>query len=155
MASSSAPSALATAELTAGEAATAGAAESEPSAAGLRVAEIAPPEGQAVEGMASSSAPSALVTAELTAGEAATAEAEMVRGTPGGRNEPWQDAGDVVLDYCAAVRGILNDDQGGPLKPPGLRMAAALGEVRASLERNLAAKKGGRRKAASTAGCLY
>ena len=37
----------------------------------------------------------------------------------------------VVLDYCAAVRGILNDDQGGPLHPPGLRMAEALGEVRA------------------------
>jgi len=39
----------------------------------------------------------------------------------------------VVLDYCAAVRGILNDDQGGPLHPPGLRMAAALNEVHASL----------------------
>src|SRR5664280_2825226 len=37
--------------------------------------------------------------------------------------------GSVVLDYCAAVRGILNDDQGGPLEPPGLRMAAALHEV--------------------------
>ena len=49
----------------------------------------------------------------------------------------------VVLDYCAAVRGILNDDQGGPLQPPGLRMAEALGEVRASLQRNLEAKKGG------------
>jgi hypothetical protein len=50
---------------------------------------------------------------------------------------------DVVLDYCAAVRGILNDDQGGPLTPPGLRMAEALSEVRASLQRNLEAKKGG------------
>jgi hypothetical protein len=52
-------------------------------------------------------------------------------------------AGQVVLDYCAAVRGILNDDQGGPLHPPGLRMADALKEVRASLGRNLEAKKGG------------
>ena len=52
-------------------------------------------------------------------------------------------AGQVVLDYCAAVRGILNDDQGGPLHPPGLRMAEALGEVRQSLDRCLAAKKGG------------
>lgn len=52
-------------------------------------------------------------------------------------------AGQVVLDYCSAVRGILNDDQGGPLHPPGLRMADALGEVRESLERNLASKKGG------------
>jgi hypothetical protein len=50
---------------------------------------------------------------------------------------------DIVLDYCAAVRGILNDDQGGPLHPPGLRMAEALGEVHASLHRNLEAKKGG------------
>jgi hypothetical protein len=52
-------------------------------------------------------------------------------------------AGQVVLDYCVAVRGILNDDQGGPLHPPGLRMADALKEVRASLERNLKRKKGG------------
>ena len=50
--------------------------------------------------------------------------------------------GNVVLDYCAAVRGILNDDQGGPLDPPGLRMADALGEVRQSVQRNLDAKKG-------------
>ncbi len=52
-------------------------------------------------------------------------------------------AGSVVLDYCAAVRGILNDDQGGPLHPPGLRMAEALGEVQESIQRNLDAKKGG------------
>jgi hypothetical protein len=52
-------------------------------------------------------------------------------------------AGQMVLDYCAVVRGILNDDQGGPLHPPGLRMADALAEVRESLERNLGAKKGG------------
>ncbi len=54
-------------------------------------------------------------------------------------------AGSVVLDYCAAVRGILNDDQGGPLHPPGLRMAQALSEVQESLQRNLDAKKGGSR----------
>lgn len=52
-------------------------------------------------------------------------------------------AGQLVLDYCAVVRGILNDDQGGPLHPPGLRMADALGQVRQSLERNREAKKGG------------
>ena len=56
------------------------------------------------------------------------------------------EAGAVVLDYCAAVRGILNDDQGGPLHPPGLRMAEALGEVGESLQRNLDAKKGGARR---------
>jgi hypothetical protein len=56
---------------------------------------------------------------------------------------PDDAAGDVVLDYCAAVRGILNDDQGGPLHPPGLRMAAALDEVQQSLRRNLDANQGG------------
>src|SRR5437763_100928 len=54
--------------------------------------------------------------------------------------------GEVVLDYCAAVRGILNDDQGGPLDPPGLRMADALDEVRQSVRRNLDAKRGGSRR---------
>jgi len=58
-------------------------------------------------------------------------------------------AGSVVLDYCAAVRGILNDDQGGPLHPPGLRMAEALGEVQESIQRNLDAKKGGSRRSNS------
>ena len=53
---------------------------------------------------------------------------------------------DVVLDYCAAVRGIVNDSQGGPLRPPGLRMSEALGEVRKSLGRNLRLKKGAGQK---------
>jgi hypothetical protein len=56
------------------------------------------------------------------------------------------EGGDLVLDYCTAVRGILNDDQGGPLHPPGLRMAEALEEVRDSLQRNVEAKKGGARR---------
>jgi hypothetical protein len=60
-------------------------------------------------------------------------------------------AGDVVLDYCAAVRGILNNDQGGPLHPPGLEMADALNEVRASIERDLDEKKGGSRRSNSAA----
>jgi hypothetical protein len=60
-------------------------------------------------------------------------------------------AGAVVLDYCAAVRGILNDDQGGPLHPPGLRMAEALAEVRDSIQRNLDEKKGGSRRSNSAA----
>jgi len=74
-------------------------------------------------------------------------------GSPG---EPQQ----VVLDYCTSVRGILNSDQGGPLNPPGLKMAQAIQEVRASIERNLQeAKKGRPTKScdawpdASTAGC--
>ena len=62
----------------------------------------------------------------------------------------------MVLEYCAAVRGILNDDQGGPLHPPGLRMAEALEEVRESIQRNLDAKKGGsqRSNSAVLAGCI-
>jgi hypothetical protein len=53
------------------------------------------------------------------------------------------EAQDIVLAYAAGIRGILNDDQGGPLDPPGLRMAEALGEVRASLQRCVEPKKGG------------
>jgi hypothetical protein len=49
----------------------------------------------------------------------------------------------VVLDYCAVVRGVLNNDQGGPLHPPGLQMADALHEVQESLRRDLDARKGG------------
>jgi hypothetical protein len=60
-------------------------------------------------------------------------------------------AGSVVLDYGAAVRGILNDDQGGPLHPPGLRMAEALDEVGASIRRDLDEKKGGSRRRSSAA----
>jgi hypothetical protein len=51
----------------------------------------------------------------------------------------------TVFDYCAATRGILNDDQGGPLHPPGVRMAEALEEVAESVRQSLAAKKGGLR----------
>ena len=59
--------------------------------------------------------------------------------------------GTVVLDYCTVVRGILNDDQGGPLDPPGVRMAEALHEVQESIQRNLDAKKGGSRRSNSAA----
>lgn len=105
----------------------------------------------------------------VVADTAATSHSEA--NTPGGTepaeavkaaaSKPAEDeAGQVVLDYCACVRGILNDDQGGPLHPPGLRMAEALQEVRESLRRNLGAKKGGAvrsgcgsSRGASTAGC--
>jgi hypothetical protein len=60
-----------------------------------------------------------------------------------GETRGAEDGGEVVLGYCAAVRGILNDSQGGPLHPPGLRMREALQDVRDSLERNLQAQKGG------------
>jgi hypothetical protein len=71
---------------------------------------------------------------------------------PGNEPAPEADlAGAVVLDYCAAVRGILNSDQGGPLQPPGLLMAEALNEVRESIQRNLDEKKGASKKSNSTA----
>jgi hypothetical protein len=72
-------------------------------------------------------------------GDAAAARPGDTAGAPVGPD----DAGQVVLDYRCAVRGILNDDQGGPLHPPGLRMAQALTEVRASLGRVLALNKPG------------
>jgi hypothetical protein len=75
-----------------------------------------------------------LVADDPTATATATAT-----NPPGSRVDS---ASTVVLDYCTAVRGILNDAQGGPLHPPGLRMADALDEVRASIQRNLDAKKG-------------
>jgi hypothetical protein len=95
-----------------------------------------------------------------TPGGCEPAEALKAAQTKAAQDEAVQDeAGQVVLDYCACVRGILNDDQGGPLHPPGIRMAEALQEVRESLQRNLEAKKGGAvrsgcasSRAASTAG---
>jgi hypothetical protein len=79
-----------------------------------------------------------------------TPEAPETTGAAAGRSAAVVDAaGSVVLDYCAAVRGILNDDQGGPLDPPGLRMAKALTEVEESLHRNLEAKKGDSRRSNS------
>ena len=84
----------------------------------------------------------ACARSDLGAGQTANAldtTAWAVTGDPDVKDE----AGEVVLGYCAAVRGILNDDQGGPLHPPGVRMSEALQEVRESLDRNLDAQKGG------------
>ena len=82
-------------------------------------------------------------TLEATAAASATAtDPPPTAADPGGS---------VVLDYCAAVRGILNDDQGGPLHPPGVRMAEALTEVEESIHRNLGAKKGGSQRSNSAA----
>ena len=75
--------------------------------------------------------------------------AEAVIVEPTKTSHSVDSANAVVLDYCAAVRGILNDDQGGPLQPPGLRMADGLNEVRESIQRNLDEKKGGSRKSSS------
>lgn len=73
--------------------------------------------------------------------EAKTAPPKVPCGA--GRRIDHAERTEVVLSYCAVVRGLLNDDQGGPLTPPGLRMAAGLKEVRASLGRNLALHKPG------------
>ena len=43
-------------------------------------------------------------------------------------------SGQAVLDYCSVVRGILNDNHGGPYHPAGVRMLEALGDVQESLE---------------------
>src|SRR5215213_5391696 len=83
-------------------------------------------------------------------GGAVTTDAPGAAGTGAKQSPAVADpAGSVVLEYCAAVRGILNDDQGGPLHPPGLRMAEALDEVQESLRRSLGAKKGGSRRTTS------
>src|SRR3954451_5288678 len=90
-------------------------------------------------------------------GEDAPAESGATPGEAASPDDPASKAsgedaaGGVVLDYCTAVRGILNDDQGGPLHPPGLRMAEALEEVEASLRRNLDEKKGGSPRSNSAA----
>jgi hypothetical protein len=100
------------------------------------------------------------VGGNTTVAGAAQAVSPQTADGPGVLEPAADEAGQVVLDYCAAVRGILNDDQGGPLHPPGLRMADALREVRESLQRNLGVKKGGARRsscassrAVSTGGC--
>ena len=89
--------------------------------------------------------------AVAVAAEAAAAEPAGSVAPAAAAVEPTASASSIVLEYCTAVRGILNDDQGGPLQPPGLRMAEALGEVRESIQRNLAEKKGASRRRNSVA----
>jgi hypothetical protein len=113
-------------------------------------AKTAVPEGNSVAQTLGSSPPGAEeaavaavpAVAEVGADDRGGCPASIVSTLEQPAAEP-PDAGQVVLDYCAAVRGILNDDQGGPLHPPGLRMADALEEVRESLRRCVGEKKGG------------
>jgi hypothetical protein len=125
------------------------AARTEPERANIPSAGTDTTDGPAVHTAASPPIASEPVANEPTAGA----------NSPAGEAKA-DEAGQVVLDYCAAVRGILNDDQGGPLHPPGVRMAEALQEVQESLQRNLEAKKGGAPRSncassrvASTVGC--
>src|SRR4051812_42065798 len=92
--------------------------------------------------------PKAEASAGATPGAPGAAAAVAPAAPPAAVVAP---ADGVVLEYCAAVRGILNDDQGGPLHPAGLRMAEALAEVEESLQRDLGAKKGGSRRSNSAA----
>jgi hypothetical protein len=96
-------------------------------------------------------------SARGTAAQRARLGTKTAVSTPVKQTAPGdQDAACVVLDYCCVVRGILNDDQGGPLHPPGLRMAEALREVRLSLQRNLSLNRPGRahRQLDKLAGCI-
>lgn len=53
------------------------------------------------------------------------------------------ESGNVILDYCSVVRGILNDNHGGPYHPPGVRMLEALCDVQKSLDRIASSEKVG------------
>ncbi len=60
--------------------------------------------------------------------------------------EPVESSGQgVVLDYCAAVRGVLNDDHGGPLQPPGLEDGRGVGPDSILPAAQSGGEKGGRR----------
>lgn len=108
---------------------------------GLRKIEQAVLKRQSVEASPSGVADAPAGTGTVPVGAADTPSAAVNADS----------ASSVVLDYCATVRGILNDDQGGPLHPPGLRMAEALDEVRASVQRNVDEKKGGSQRSNSAA----
>ncbi len=87
------------------------------------------------------------VLAEQAAAAAATTSASAAHAAAPAAPAPAAVvSSDVVLDYCAVVRGILNDNTGGPLHPPGERMAEALTAVRQSLQRKRRAKRGGPRR---------
>jgi hypothetical protein len=90
-------------------------------------------------------------TSKRVAADDPEATVTVVAGPSHAPSPEVDSASAVVLDYCAAVRGILNDDQGGPLHPPGLRMAEALDDVRASVQRNLDEKKGDSQRSNSVA----
>jgi len=81
--------------------------------------------------------------AQPSAADAPAAETGQVAVAALAEPPRVSEGGQVVLDYCAAVRGILNDDQGGPLHPPGVRMAEAIAEVSDSIRRARVEKKGG------------
>ena len=95
----------------------------------------APGEGPAANSKASAAAEPVEAPCVEPAPNASTGEVAGCAQAP-----PWTD---LVLDYCAVTRGILNDDQGTTLDPSGLRMARALENVKVSLDVCKDAQKGG------------
>jgi hypothetical protein len=49
----------------------------------------------------------------------------------------------ILSTFCTMIRGILNDNDNGPLDPPGLRMSRKLGEVRLLIKKLLLTRKKG------------
>jgi hypothetical protein len=92
--------------------------------------------------VASTTVPEAVAGARVAAEAAAVAAAAVAAETAAVAAATTSSA-EVVMDYCVAVRGILNDNKGGPLHPPGERMAEALIQVREAIRENPEAKKGG------------
>ena len=92
--------------------------------------------------VASTTVPEAVAGARAAAEAAAVAAAAVAAETAAVAGATTSSA-EVVMDYCVAVRGILNDNKGGPLHPPGERMAEALIQVREAIRENPEAKKGG------------
>jgi hypothetical protein len=113
------------------------------------------PDGIPSESITAEPIPSEPIVSELIVSELIASE-HITVATTGHNNPPaLSPANAVVLDCCTAVKGILNDDQGGPLHPPGLRMVEALQSVRESVERCLATKKGHCGEGVETSGGLY
>ena len=102
-------------------------------------AKVAAVEAAAI---ASTTVPEAVAGARVAAEAAAVAAAAVAAETAAVAAATTSSA-EVVMDYCVAVRGILNDNKGGPLHPPGERMAEALIQVQEAIRENPEAKKGG------------
>jgi hypothetical protein len=107
---------------------------------GLSAIERAVRAEQAAHAAAEASAP---VSPPVAVAPTAVLDVRTTTGSEAAATLTAAVPGEVVLDYCAAVRGLLSDDQGSATDPPGLRMAQALDDVNASLARCLEAKKGG------------
>jgi len=50
------------------------------------------------------------------------------------RSQQLENSAQIVFDYCPAIRGILNNNHGGPLLPAGMKMSLALEEFDESIQ---------------------